>query len=295
MTATNEQIPGLVPSDISASACGCQKGGGEAKAPAIVYALGALGFDYGNETNRDTFIQHSNVNPNNTEAVLEHLAESPWDSDAVIWTLNQNATPIYAVQPGGAYAAQTYERLRESLADQINSGAERVSIPGLIVGSVTLMNGQNVPRIVPDIRGIYTWKTGELCAAVLGEPPKDEGGMQEFGARGEALNNFLQRIYYELRNLGVTPQERAMNFGATNAFQANEVFRMSHEDGLMLDSIDVQASAICRPGSDCWDVNLTFFDPQRRQERARKVYRYTIDVSGVLPVTVGEIRAWDIY
>jgi hypothetical protein len=61
-----------------------------------------------------------------------------------------------------------------------------------------------------------------------------------------------------------------------------------------LDEIDVVRSPICRPESDCWDVKLTFFDPSRMLDRARKVYRFTVDVSDVTPVTVGSVRSWSV-
>ncbi|WP_394325532.1 cyanobactin maturation protease PatG family protein [Methanosarcina barkeri] len=54
-------------------------------------------------------------------------------------------------------------------------------------------------------------------------------------------------------------------------------------------------SPICRPDSDCWDVKLTFFDPLHREEVARMVYRFTIDVSDVVPVSIGDLRSWSIY
>jgi hypothetical protein len=37
--------------------------------------------------------------------------------------------------------------------------------------------------------------------------------------------------------------------------------------------------------SDCWDVQVTFFDPEN-DRRARAVYQYTIDVSDVMPVSL---------
>ena len=57
------------------------------------------------------------------------------------------------------------------------------------------------------------------------------------------------------------------------------------------DSIDVQKSPFCRINSDCWDVKLKFFDPENGR-RAKKVYRFTIDVSDTIPVTLGEVRSW---
>jgi PatG C-terminal/Family of unknown function (DUF5838) len=49
--------------------------------------------------------------------------------------------------------------------------------------------------------------------------------------------------------------------------------------------------SICRMDSDCWDVQLKFFDPENSR-RAKKVFRFTIDVSDLIPVTLGEVRSW---
>ena len=95
--------------------------------------------------------------------------------------------------------------------------------------------------------------------------------------------------------MGVTSQERAINFAATNAFQIEKVYEEAIQHDLHLDGIEVEKSPICRPGSDCWDVKLTFFDPENRQARARRVYRFTIDVSDVIPVTVGAVRSFNLY
>ena len=69
-------------------------------------------------------------------------------------------------------------------------------------------------------------------------------------------------------------------------------FESALKDGLDLDTIEVERSPICRPESDCWDVKLTFFNPSKVFEQARKVYRFTVDVSDVVPVTVGSVRSW---
>ncbi|HFZ8353073.1 TPA: peptidase S8, partial [Salmonella enterica subsp. enterica serovar Java] len=54
-------------------------------------------------------------------------------------------------------------------------------------------------------------------------------------------------------------------------------------------------SPISRPESDCWDVVMEFFNPKERLTVARKLYRYTIDVSDVVPVTIGDVRSWNAY
>ena len=64
---------------------------------------------------------------------------------------------------------------------------------------------------------------------------------------------------------------------------------------MVLDRIKVERSPICRPDSDCWDVVVTFFNPARIMDQARKVYRFTVDVSDLVPVTVGEPRSWYVY
>mgnify|MGYP003705123113 CR=1 FL=1 len=38
------------------------------------------------------------------------------------------------------------------------------------------------------------------------------------------LRRFLDRVYYDMRNLGVLSADRALNYAATNAFQAAIVF-----------------------------------------------------------------------
>jgi hypothetical protein len=53
----------------------------------------------------------------------------------------------------------------------------------------------------------------------------------------------------------------------------------------------VKKSPVCRPDSDCYDVELSFFNPNNTNV-ANRVYRFTVDVSDVIPVTVGAVRSW---
>ena len=63
---------------------------------------------------------------------------------------------------------------------------------------------------------------------------------------------------------------------------------------MYLDGIEVTQSTFCRPGSDCWDVSL-FFSSDDKQRFARRVNRFTVDVSDVVPVTVSDVRRWAVY
>ena len=172
---------------------------------------------------------------------------------------------------------------------------ERVSIPGVVSGKVMLLNGQVVPVMWPELRGMYSWSTHALVEAVIGKAPAKQEEKEKHEQKAEEIANFLERIYYEIRNLGIAPQERAMNYTATNAFQIEFVYKDAIKADMKLDTIGVERSPICRPGSECWDVKLTFFHPSKRQEQARIVYRFTVDVSDVVPVTVGKVRSWHVY
>jgi cyanobactin maturation PatA/PatG family protease len=261
----------------------------------LAYVLGQIAYDFGTEARRDALVQKGLANPADQAALLQFLQESPWEAISVIWVLAQESTPIYALQPSGPFAKETYNRIRVLLRTQIEEGVSQVSIPGVLRGEVTLMNGHTVPVIAPDIRGMFGWSTSALIEAVLGPEPEDEEELAEYRRRAGEVSRFLDRLYYELANLGVAPQDRAVNYAATNIYQVASVYQEALEQNLRLDNIALERSPVCRPGSDCWDVKLTLFDPSQRFERAREVYRLTVDVSEVIPVTVGKLRHWSVY
>jgi cyanobactin maturation PatA/PatG family protease len=173
---------------------------------------------------------------------------------------------------------------------------ERVSVAGAIIGQVRLMSGQSVPLICPELRCMYSWSTAALVEANSGKPPAKNAGAEKQEAHAQKAGsaaNFLERVYHELRNLGLTPQERALNYAATNALTVAGIFEAALKAQMELDTIEVERSPICRPDSECWDVVLCFFDPESVL-RSRKCYRFTVDVSDVCPVMVGKVRSWSI-
>jgi cyanobactin maturation PatA/PatG family protease len=273
----------------------------------IVYALGTLGYDFGTEARRDTFkqlmpgvaVDNTTIpaNPYDARQMVDYLAESLSEAKALIWTLNIELTPVYAIEPVGPFARDVYGVLQELLSGQIQPEdsadyVERVSIPGRLTGrTVKLFSGQVVPVIEPEnTRGMYGWKVNNLVTAAIETVRATTEEVNEAGMQ-RTLDSFLNRIYYDLRNLGTTSQDRALNFAATNAFQAASTFAEAVAQGMELDSITVEKSPFCRIDSDCWDVKLKFFDPENSR-RAKKVFRFTIDVSDVIPVTLGEVRSW---
>lgn len=284
-----------------APTCGC---GCSSTQERLVFAIGQLGYDFGTEARRDSIMQHMKPankhppNPYDVRQISAYLDENPWEAGSIIWTLILDATPIYAVQPYGSFGREIGERLRRFLNEQYSEGVERVSIPGWTVGSARLLSGQVVPLIHPTLRGMYSWTTRALVETILGKSPAADAGQKDAEGQRQharaALENFLKRVYDQLRNRGDTPQLRAMNYSATNALLVAGVFEDALKEEMNLDDIQVEPSPICRPGSECWDVKLTFFHPKKILEVGRKVYRFTVDASDVVPVMVGAVRSWSV-
>ncbi|MDF0551763.1 PatA/PatG family cyanobactin maturation protease [Kamptonema sp. UHCC 0994] len=275
----------------------------------LVYALGTIGYDFGSEARRDTFKQLMPAieidgtvippNPYDASQMVDYLSQNPSEAKALIWTLNQELKPIYALEPRQGFAADVYETLIMMLAGQIepedsDDFVERVSIPAKTTDkTVQLFSGQEVPVItLINTRGMYGWKVNNLVEAALQSVAPQAPQADEITMR-QALTSFVNKVYFEFQNLGQTSKDRALNFSVTNAFQAASSFAEAISRGMQLDTIELEKSPFCRINSDCWDVILKFFD-QENDHRAKKVYRFTVDVSDRIPVTLGEVRSWSV-
>lgn len=275
----------------------------------LVYALGTLGYDFGTEARRDTFKQRMpavNVsgvlvpaNPYDARQMVNYLEANPAEGKSLIWTLNHELTPIYALKPIKAFATEIYAAFQMLLNGQIQPESsqayiERVSIPGILTDkTVELFSGQIVPLVqLPNVRGVYGWQINALVESVVAivlpnASPAEIDRMQQ------SLRMFLHRVYFDLRNLGQLDRDRALNFAATNIFQAASTFAEALATGMQLETIEVEKSPFCRLDSNCWDVKLKFFDSENSR-RAKKIYRFTIDVKDAFPVTLGSVRSWSV-
>jgi cyanobactin maturation PatA/PatG family protease len=285
-----------------------------AETTGYVYAFGTLDYDFGSEARRDSFKQAmtafqsgavpavptaSPAQPYDHRQMLEYLDANESEAKLLIWTLNLELTPIYAIEGVGPYAPSVYSRLRTLLRGEFApdpdnpdparrlSHIERISIPGRKTDrTVKLFSGQVVPVIeVEQTRAVYGWAIDDLVDSVMAANPATA-----VGDASAIVRDFLVRVYYDLRNLGATSHDRALNYAASNLFQINAIAGMIRED-MALDLIDVEKSPFCRMDSDCWDVKLRFFHTEN-DRRAREVYRFTVDVSDLIPVAVGEVRRW---
>jgi hypothetical protein len=257
------------------------------------------------EAARDGFVPVPS-NPYDARQMVAYLKLRPSEAASLIWTLNLELTPVYSVQPVGSFADRVYEVLvamldGQSQADASDAYVERVSVPAVLSGeTVRLFSGQEVAELWVDApRGMYSWRTTDLLnrarpiideqLAARADRRKAAGlPAEQPEVSDQLVRDVLNKLYYEYRNLGVTSPDRAMNYAATNIFSLTRVLAQALGDGKSLDRIDVVKSPYGRVDSDCWDVMLKFLDPENTN-RAYSVFRYTLDVSDKLPVTMGNV------
>ncbi|MER7541204.1 S8 family serine peptidase [Streptomyces sp. NPDC097704] len=358
--------PGIRPScgcgGSSASECQCG-GNGNGPRRQLIYAIGTLGFDYQTEARRDGFTQQMKnpvirqgdtdieapANPHDGRQLADYLAENPWASDKITWTLNLDATPVYALEAETPVAMDwnepidvdvegenvtrelrnllknlahppvsiIYRSFRDVLRGQLlnekdHDYVSRVSIPGVLTGRTTrLYSGQVVPVVEVKSRGVCAWNEALLIDSILEAVNTAVVGYEERALPDDEVREhvkaFLNKVYYQFRNLGQSSADRALNFAGTNGF----LFASTIKEGMLapgvthrarradgtydqprlgaLDTIRVSKSPHCRPGSDCQDVFISFFDPENDQ-RAKYVYQFTIDVSDELPVSLAPMH-----
>jgi len=285
------------------SECSKESADDDRSGPAKVYVLGTIGYDFISDARHDSLAQAMGVKEaGQVSAFLRHLESHPHIAASVIWTVELDSTPIYAVIPTGPYATSIYDRLIAILRAQEAGMINRVSIPGIAsVSSIRTRSGQALTALFPELIGMYGWTTEGLVTSVCGPRPKEDGcndrheEKKSYDKKAQRVHQFLERVYYELRNLGITPQDRALNFAATNAHQVEQIYVRALSESLELDKIDVVKSPVARPGSDSWDVKMTFFQPKQRLERAKVEYRFTVDVTDVIPLIRGPVREWSVY
>ncbi|MGQ0794543.1 MAG: S8 family serine peptidase [Deltaproteobacteria bacterium] len=307
----------IAPSGIEpSSGCGCGESGGEchchdkhSHTRQLVFALGAIGYDFGTEARADSITQNMNPeanDPYDPEDLIRYLDENPHEAASVTWTLELDDTTIYAIEGRGVFGSVVYERLREFLGDQYgicdnpepheHEEIDRVAIAGYIVGQTSLSTGQTVPVIAAEPRGMSSWSVEHLVKLVMGEiSPEDspEDEKESYLERERSFVECLDRVYYEYRNLGISAEDRAINYTLTNILPTSEIIQDAINNELALDAIEVAPSPVCRVDSVCMDVKFYFFDAQNTQ-KARKVYIYTVDVSDVVPVNLGDQRSFRV-
>jgi hypothetical protein len=274
-------------------------------------------------------------NPYDPYQLNDYLKRNPWASNKLIWTLNIERTPIYALEAETPYGmdwgqpffdaeghtvgadlqfppvSPVYRTFRDALVGHVLDPdtdpdyISMVSVPGVLTNrTVRLFTGQVVPVVVVSPRGMYSWNEPRLVEAASMAVREDAERQRSAGRTAPPVDDFtvrqnirafLDKVYFQFRNLGQSPADRALNYAATNAFMVADTLREGFTSGTYvpgqnvglysLDTITVSKSPYCRQDSDCWDVELTFFDPEN-DKRARVSYLFTMDVREVLPVSL---------
>lgn len=248
----------------------------------LVYLVGTLGFSFPSRARRiyfDQVLQKSAAD--NTEDLLKYLQKNPYECENLIWTFNFEDYPKYAIRPTGPFANTVYDKLCGLVSDQFKQKAVRVSLPGnLKSNEVQTEYGQKLKVLEPAIQGVKGWEI------------PDAGKKGADKALSEKIANFINRVVYDLRNGGVQPGDRAMNFALTESIKIESAFVLAHNENLELSKIAVVKSPVSRPDSESYDVKLTFFSPTKRLETSNRVFMLTVDVSDVVPLLVGDIKTW---
>jgi len=253
-----------------------------------VFVLGELGHDFPSLPGKLAFagrmppVRSGAVRfaarPEDPRQVQDHLRAVPNDSTLPVWTLSQDRAPVYALQAAGSYAGEVYTRLVDLLGHRVAVAAR------LTDRHAELISGQVLPVIEIEMpRHLHGWSEDELVRAAVAAVP----GVQDT----PGLREFLARVHHDLRGLGVVAAQRARNYAATDVVQAAEVFARAAAQNLVLDRITVEPSPFGRTDHDCWDVCLSFFDPENCR-RSGRVFRITVDVTDVQPVGLGPVHSW---
>src|SRR5262249_4390163 len=140
-----------------------------------VFALGTLAYDFGTEVRLDSFrrnmtgwqrqfdrgLNPNGVNPFDSRQMGNYLyGRSLFDSDelsgeelqgagnrregrSLIWTLNQDQTPMYAIEPRGPFGDDLYDVFRQLLHGHVTSDRvaliEQMSIPGVLAHNTAML------------------------------------------------------------------------------------------------------------------------------------------------------------
>ena len=186
----------------------------------------------------------------------------------------------------------------------VSDRSERVAIPGILQGEVQLITGVRLPAIKPDMRGTAEWSQDRMLAVLLDAVKHSASGAQmekvDSKVLKEKIQTILERLDNSVRNPGLSPEHRALNHAATRLFGALGAVAgelLANDPAAVdraattyeLDDIVVKRSEIGYAGSDCWDVEVSFFNPKNREE-ALVVVTQTVDVNDTIPAMTDKPR-----
>lgn len=267
--------------------------------------------------------------PDDPLQVHRYLQDHRWALDKVIWTLKVDRDAVYALEPepdaraswqarsnapDGTVVHPVYSAFMKAIAgqaedDQSEDHISQVSLAGSLTGrDVRLLSRAVVPVVEVMAKQVYLWFDNAIVESATSAFLNDERiaeigpGVDTRGTANDVVQAILNKTHAELRNRGLTPADRALNFLGTGLVHLGEFLKEPLFAGWELSDVQfrrnapaedlnfytlgrviVSKSPVDRINSDCWDVNLVFFDP-RAPDRAKACYIFTVDVSDRVPV-----------
>jgi hypothetical protein len=230
---------------------------------------------------------------------MERFLQSHGGPEHTVQSLEETSEKTFAKMD--AKAREEAEKTIESIARTFGESLDRAShiaFAGRLGGTVELMSGETVPVIEPEMRGTSNWNTARLLTALA---PK---ALSDPEARALATR-LVSRLYQEMRNDGLSPEERAVNFAGTavisllgslladplglfaNLAAGGQNTKSSGLASLAVDDIEVRPADCRRLDSDPYEVDVSFFD-FNNQFRGRTVLSLTVDVADVVPRLDGQ-------
>jgi hypothetical protein len=284
--------------------------GHKEKSEQIAFVLGQVSYDFESEASKISLVNELGEVVLHQEQFVKLLLENSADHDikkaspiqnintqtdklpyatSLIWKLDIENMPVYAIRPEGSFAREAYRMLCKFMLYNIEirkkygkefSSLPRIALAGKIKGSVRTKEGKLLTVIAIEQRAMAILPSAKFFKL-----------FQNAGKASEILS-CMERIYFLLRNTGSHSKERAINYAVTYGLIKGEIFEKSVVDNLVLRSISAEKNPFLPPGIDGWDVEFTFFNPVKKYEEAATLYGLTVDVSTVVPALCGSIRNW---
>ena len=259
-----------------------------------VFVLGSIAIEPADLSSNVRLASEINSGVGKSGDIISFLRQNPWRvNDIVFVLLQKNRIPIYAIKPHGDFHVNAYETLLEFAQDQLKGDIERVAIGGLLHPSakINLTSGIEIPVIIPDPGCMYSWTSKALLDAVCGKEPKKGEDLEVYQAKKETVSDFLNRVYNrEILNLGISSEDRALNYSVTNIMTVVDVISDALEKDLRLDKIVVQPATVSFKNSVSMDVILKFNHIERR--KLGREYQFTVELSGKCPVVLDDWISW---
>ena len=155
----------------------------------------------------------------------------------------------------------------------------RMILPGYISGNTKLINGNYIQNVTPVAYGLNSWNLNTLVNSLETKETPEK----------KQLKSILNCLYVSVLNKGQYSDDRALNYALYNIIELSEIIKEVTIQKIQLSGYKVIPSKISLQNSLIREVQLTFFDPENTNN-ASVTYAMLIDVSGVIPILIGETQ-----